>query len=273
MIERLNKAVEYIKSKTDRSPQIATVLGSGLGIYVDKLDDKIEIPYSEIPGFHQTTVAGHEGKLVFGKTDGIDVLVMQGRYHVYEGHDLGEVVFPIRVMGLLGVKNIILTNASGGINNSYNPGDLVIIEDQINMTGKNPLLGINIEELGPRFPDMTQIFNKDLISKIEKAYKALDIKIQKGNYMGVLGPSYETPAEIKMLRTLGGDLVGMSTVHEAISANHMGLNVAGISCVTNMAAGMRDEKLSHEDVKEVAKIAMNNFANLLNLSIKEISKS
>lgn len=272
MIDRIKKATDYIKSKTDRSPATGAVLGSGLGIYVEKLEDKIIIPYSEIPGFHQTTVTGHAGQLVFGKTDGVDILVMQGRYHVYEGHDLNDVVFPIRVMASLGIKNLILTNASGGINAEYNPGDLVIIEDQINMTGKNPLIGKNISDLGPRFPDMTEVFNKELISHIKAAYTSLEINIQTGTYMGVLGPSYETPAEIKMLRTLGGDLVGMSTVHEAIAANHMGLKVAGISCVTNMAAGMRDEKLSHDDVKKVAKIAMNNFANLLNTSIQEISK-
>lgn len=272
MIKRINTAVEYIKSKTDRSPSVAAVLGSGLGIYVDKLEDKIVIPYCEIPGFHQTTVAGHEGQLVYGKTNGIDVLIMQGRYHVYEGHDLSEVVFPIRVMGSLGVKNLILTNASGGINSQYSPGDLVIIQDQINMTGKNPLIGKNIDELGPRFPDMTEVFSKDLISHIQDAYEDLKLKVQTGVYMGVLGPSYETPAEIKMLRTLGGDLVGMSTVHEAISANHMGMKVAGISCVTNMAAGMGDEKLTHDDVKQVAKIAMNSFADLLNKSIQRISQ-
>jgi purine-nucleoside phosphorylase len=229
MINRINSAVEYIKTKTDRTPSIAAVLGSGLGIYVEKLEDKIIIPYSDIPGFHQTTVAGHEGQLVFGKTNGIDVLIMQGRYHVYEGHELSEVVFPIRVMGALGIKNLILTNASGGINSDYNPGDLVIIEDQINMTGKNPLVGKNIDDLGPRFPDMTEVFNKALISNIKEAYNQMNLKAQTGTYMGVLGPSYETPAEIKMLRVLGGDLVGMSTVHEAISANHMGINVAGIS--------------------------------------------
>lgn len=273
MIKRINSAVEYIKTKTNRTPKIAAVLGSGLGIYVEKLDDKIIIPYYEIPGFHQTTVAGHEGQLVFGKTHGIDVLIMQGRYHVYEGHELSEVVFPIRVMGALGVNNLILTNASGGINSQYSPGDLVIIEDQVNMTGKNPLVGKNIDDLGPRFPDMTEVFNKKLISNIKEAYNQMSLKIQTGTYMGVLGPSYETPAEIKMLRTLGGDLVGMSTVHEAICANHMGINVAGISCVTNMAAGMGDAKLTHEDVKEVAKIAMNNFAELLNKSIQEISKN
>ncbi len=272
MIDRINTAAEYIRTKTDRTPLTGAVLGSGLGIYVEKLEDKIIIPYSEIPGFHQTTVTGHAGQLVFGKTDGIDVLIMQGRYHVYEGHDLSDVVFPIRVMASLGIKNLILTNASGGINSEYNPGDLVIIKDQINMTGKNPLVGKNIADLGPRFPDMTEVFNKDLVSSIKNAYETLGIKAQTGTYMGVLGPSYETPAEIKMLRILGGDLVGMSTVHEAIAANHMGLKVAGISCVTNMAAGMRDEKLSHDDVKDVARIAMNNFANLLNKSIQEISK-
>lgn len=272
MINRLNEAVDFIKSKTNRRPKIAAILGSGLGIYVDKLDDKQEIPYSEIPGFHETTVKGHSGKLVFGKTAGLDVVVMQGRYHVYEGHDLNEVVFPIRVLALLGIKHLVLTNAAGGINHDYSPGDLIIIKDQINMTGNNVLIGKNLNELGERFPDMSEVYDKEDTQSIERAYKELGIKINKGIYAGVLGPSYETPSEIKMLRILGGDLVGMSTVHEAIAAHHAGLKVTGISCVTNMAAGMLDEKLSHDDVKEVANTAMEKFSNLLNLSIKEILK-
>jgi purine-nucleoside phosphorylase len=251
---------------------VGLILGSGLGVYVDEIENKTIIPYEDIPGFHRTTVEGHQGRLILGQVKGVEVAVLQGRYHVYEGHGLDEVVLPTRVLSLLGCEFLILTNAAGGINSDYVPGDLVYIKDHINMTGRNPLIGPNISEFGPRFPDMTQAYDPELIDLIESSAKALDFKIKGGVYCALLGPTYETPAEIKMLRILGGDLVGMSTVPESIAANHLGMRVAGISCVTNLAAGIGNEKLSHEDVKEVAKIAMNKFSNLLTQLVSEIGQ-
>lgn len=272
MYSKIKEASDYIKSVSDVVPQTGIVLGSGLGVYVEKIENPVVIPYNEIPHFPQTSVEGHEGRLVLGKTEGVDVAVFQGRFHHYEGHSLENVVLPARVLSLLGAKNLILTNASGGINETYRPGDLVLITDHINMTGGNPLAGSNIEELGPRFPDMTQAYDLQLQEAVQKASRGLGFNLKKGVYAGVLGPTYETPAEIRMLKIVGGDLVGMSTVPEAIAANHAGLRVAGISCVTNMAAGIGGEKLKHEDVKIVAQKAMNLFSDLVSASVKEIGK-
>ena len=270
MYQQIKEASDYIKNKIPAIPETGVILGSGLGIYVDRLEDKITIPYSEIPHFAKTSVVGHKGQFVFGKVNGKMVAVFQGRFHAYEGHPLSKVCLPVRVLAVLGVKNVILTNASGGINSEYKPGDLVCITDHINMTGNNPLLGENLEELGPRFPDMSHAYAPSLIEAIDLSAKNLEINIQKGIYAGVLGPSYETPAEIRMLRTIGADMVGMSTVPEAIAANHAGLNVAGIACITNYAAGISEEKLRHEDVEMVAKQAMVKFSNLISEIIKNI---
>jgi purine-nucleoside phosphorylase len=272
IIEKIQNATEYIQTLSKAKPTVGVILGSGLGVYVDEIENKTIIPYEDIPGFHRTTVEGHQGRLILGQVKGVEVAVLQGRYHVYEGHGLDEVVLPTRVLSLLGCEFLILTNAAGGINSDYVPGDLVYIKDHINMTGRNPLIGPNISEFGPRFPDMTQAYDPELIDLIESSAKALDFKIKGGVYCALLGPTYETPAEIKMLRILGGDLVGMSTVPESIAANHLGMRVAGISCVTNLAAGIGNEKLSHEDVKEVAKIAMNKFSNLLTQLVSEIGQ-
>lgn len=272
IIENIKAAVDYIKTKTNISPEIGVVLGSGLGVYADQIEDKTIIPYEEIPGFYKTTVAGHKGQLILGKVKGKYIAAMQGRYHTYEGHELADVVLPTRVLKFLGCHTLILTNASGGINPAYKPGDLVYIKDHINMTGRNPLIGQNIEDLGARFPDMTQTYDSHLHESISSAAQKLGIDVKGGIYCGLLGPTYETPAEIKMLRAIGGDMVGMSTVPEAIAANHMGMDIAGISCITNMAAGMGDEELKHEDVKEVARIAMNKFSNLITALIEEIGK-
>jgi purine-nucleoside phosphorylase len=269
----IKSAVDFIRSKSDLIPEVGIILGSGLGVYADQIEEKIIIPYEEIPGFYKTTVAGHKGQLILGKVKGTTVAAMQGRYHAYEGHELNSVVLPTRVLKFLGCHTLILTNASGGINDSYKPGDLIYIKDHINMTGRNPLIGPNIEELGPRFPDMTQTYNSHLHKKVLAAAKSIDIEIKGGIYCGLLGPTYETPAEIRMLRGLGGDIVGMSTVPEAIAANHMGMDIAGIACVTNMAAGMGDEELKHEDVKEVARVAMNKFSNLVTALVDQIGKS
>jgi len=272
MFEKIKETSDYIKSINDTKPRVGIVLGSGLGVYVDRIEDKTIIPYGDIPNFHKTTVKGHKGQLVLGKVCGVDVAVFQGRFHTYEGHDLNDVVLPVRVLSQLGAEFLILTNASGGINEAYVPGDLVCIDDHINMTGRNPLLGKNIEELGPRFPDMTETYNNQLKEIFDIAAKNLDIKLKSGIYAGVLGPTYETPAEIRMYKTLGADLVGMSTVPEAIAAHHAGLKVGGIACVTNMAAGISLEKLNHDDVKDVALQAMEKFSDLLTEAVKEIGK-
>lgn len=272
MYKKLNEACDYIKKQYDKTPLLGVVLGSGLGVFAQRLQNQKVINYEEIPHFHPTGVEGHEGKLIFGEINGASIVAFQGRYHFYEGHSLDDVVLPVRILALLGARYLILTNASGGINRSYRPGELVCIKDHINMTGQNPLIGKNIEELGERFPDMTRTYTPELQELISSCAKSMGIEIKQGIYAGVLGPSYETPAEIEMLRTLGADLVGMSTVPEAIAANHAGLKIAGISCVTNMAAGIGGEKLTHEDVKLVAKKATEKFSDLLCSVIGEVGK-
>ncbi|MCP4912559.1 MAG: purine-nucleoside phosphorylase [Oligoflexia bacterium] len=267
ILNNLIESVKYIQDKISEVPKTAVVLGSGLGLFADKIEDKVVIPYAEIPHFFGTTVKGHKGQFVCGKIDGTPVIAMQGRIHRYEGHEQYEVVHPVRTLAKLGVENIILTNASGGINEAYKPGELVIIEDHINLTGNNPLLGPNIEEFGPRFPDMSETYNKEIITFIKKAAKDLGTDIKTGIYAGVLGPTYETPAEVRMLKTVGGDMVGMSTVPEAIAANHMGVKLGGISCITNMAAGIEKGKLSHDDIKDQANKAMEFFVNLLTKTV------
>ncbi len=270
MIEKLKKAAEYIQSVKEVVPKVGMVLGSGLGIYVDKIEDKTYIPYSDIPFFHGTAVEGHEGRLILGKVDGVDVAVLQGRIHAYEGHDMEDIVFATRVLATLGIETLILTNAAGGINEDFTPGDLVLIKDHINLMGKNPLVGPNYAELGPRFPDMTYAYNLELRKVLLESAKEINMDLKQGIYCGLLGPTYETPAEIHMLRVIGADMVGMSTVPEAIAANHLGIKVAGISCITNMAAGITKNKLNHDEVKEQALLVMEGFAELLSKSIKRI---
>jgi len=263
LIDQLNESAEFIKSKTQLRPTIGVVLGSGLGEFANYLEDKIEIPYQEIPGFKKTTIIGHEGKLLIGKIGSNTVAVMQGRIHAYEGHSLEEVVFPVRVLGTLGIKNIILTNAAGGINTNYRPGQLVLIEDHLNLTGNSPLVGPNHSELGTRFPDMSFAWHPELREVAKEAAKKLGYKLEQGVYAGVLGPCYETPAEIRMFRNMGADVVGMSTVSENIAAVHMGIRVLGISCVTNMAAGIEKVALNHDDIKDQANQVMKTFCDLL----------
>lgn len=270
IFQKIQEAANYIKSKTTITPKVGIVLGSGLGVYVDQIENKTIIPYTDIPHFHATSVAGHEGRLVLGQIKGVDVAVYQGRFHVYEGHQLDDVVLPSRVLSLLGTKYLLLTNAAGGINSAYSPGDLVCIQDHINLTGRNPLVGKNIDELGPRFPDMTETYNLELQELMVASAKELNFELHRGVYAAMLGPTYETPAEIRMLKVIGSDMVGMSTVPEAIAAHHAGLKVGGISCITNLAAGISLEKLDHDDVKEVAKLAMIKFSNLLTLTVEKI---
>jgi len=264
---KLKEATDYIRLKSEIKPRVGIVLGSGLGHFVNSIEDQTSIEYENIPYFHQTTVEGHAGRLIMGHIKGVPIAVLQGRLHVYEGHEMEDIVFPVRVLAMLGIENLILTNAAGGINTSYKPGDLVVIEDHINLMGKNPLIGPNVAELGPRFPDMTEAYCKEIKTIFHAADKKLGTGLRKGVYCALTGPTYETPAEIKMLRVLGADMVGMSTVPEAIAANHLGLRVGGISCVTNMAAGIENVKLSHDDVKKQATLVMDKFTNLLKESV------
>ncbi|HLE12090.1 MAG: purine-nucleoside phosphorylase [Bdellovibrionales bacterium RIFOXYD12_FULL_39_22] len=270
MFQQIKKAATHIQALHKTRPQVGIVLGSGLGAFVDIVENPTIIPYSEIPFFRDTTVEGHEGRLIIGRIGNVEIAILQGRFHAYEGAPMEEVVFPVRVLAMLGIEVLVLTNAAGGINTKFVSGDLVIIEDHINMMAKNPLVGTNISELGPRFPDMTHAYDLDLLQTLQTVAKNKKIGIKKGVYAGVLGPTYETPAEIRMLRILGADMVGMSTVPESIAANHLGLRVAGISCITNMAAGIENVKLKHEDVKAQALKVMDLFKDLLEGFIGEI---
>ena len=273
MYEKLGKAAEYIRSKKPTKPKVGIILGSGLGVFVEQIENKIIIPYNEIPYFKKTTVEGHEGRLILGTVKGVEVAALQGRVHAYEGLPMEEVTFAVRTLGILGINALILTNAAGGINLDYKPGDLILIKDHLNLMGKNPLVGPNLNEFGPRFPDMTEAYNLGLRTIIKNvSEEKLGRKIHEGVYAAVLGPTYETPAEIRMFRSLGADMVGISTVPECIAANHFGIKVSGITCITNMGAGITNQKLKHEDIKDEAMKAMNYFNQLLTLSIEQFGK-
>jgi purine-nucleoside phosphorylase len=269
---KILEATRYIQSKLKTPPRVGIVLGSGLGIYIEQIENRTVIPYDEIPHFKHTSVEGHSGALILGDVRGVPVVALQGRHHAYEGYALEDIVLPVRVLAKLGIRYLFLTNASGGINADFHPGDLVTISDHINLSGRNPLVGPNLAELGPRFPDMGNAYDKELRELLHRAASGSNVGLKTGVYCSVLGPTYETPAEIRMLRIIGADLVGMSTVHEVIAANHMGLKVAGVACVTNYAAGIKEEKLSHADVKVVAEKAMVGFATVLTETIGELKK-
>jgi purine-nucleoside phosphorylase len=269
--ERAERAAKYVLAKAKLRPQIAVVLGSGLGAFAEELTDAVRIPYAKIPGFPQSTAIGHAGQLVLGKSGDIPVAAMQGRVHAYEGYPAREVAFPMRVLGRMGICAAILTNAAGGINTDYHQGALVVIRDHINLQGANPLTGPNDERFGPRFPDMTQAYWKPYREMALGEAKKLGIEMHEGVYAALAGPSYETPAEIRYLRTIGADLVGMSTVPETIAARHIGIRVLGISCVTNMAAGVLDQPLDHQEVLETGKRVGRQFVALLRAVIPRIS--
>jgi purine-nucleoside phosphorylase len=269
--ERIMAAVNFIKMNCSLLPQVGVVLGSGLGEFAARVTEKTIIEYADIPHFKEVSVAGHAGRLVLGRIGAVSVAVLQGRYHYYEGHDIMNVVFPVRVLGNLGVKSLLLTNAAGGINRELQSGDLMVIRDHINLMGINPLRGANDERLGPRFPDMSAVYDAKFQDIIVTAQKEIGLAAKKGVYLALSGPSYETPAEIRMLAVLGADAVGMSTVPEAICARHMGLRVAGISCVTNLAAGISSQPLSHQEVTETAERVKNDFIKLLNLVIPRMT--
>lgn len=260
---RLNEAKQYIMEQINVKPTIGLILGSGLGVLADLIDEPTVIKYEDIPHFPVSTVEGHAGELVLGEIQGKHVIIMKGRFHSYEGYGMETVTFPVRVMKAIGVELLLVTNASGGINMDYKPGDLMLIEDHINLTARNPLIGPNEDELGVRFPDMSEAYSERLREVALSVSKQLDIPLQQGVYVGLLGPSFETPAEIRMLRTLGCDAVGMSTVGEVIVANHAGIEVLGISCISNMAAGILKQPLSHEEVMETTEQAKEKFLKLI----------
>ena len=259
----MQATVDFLNVKTNNfNPEIGIVLGSGLGELADEYCD-IAVSYNEIPNFIKSTVKGHKGRLVFAEINGKKVVMMQGRNHFYEGHSMAEITFPIKIMKALGVKTLILTNAAGAVNESFKPSDLMLITDHINMMGTNPLIGTNDDTLGERFPDMTEIYKKNLIDLAEKCARKLGIDVQKGVYLANTGPSYETPAEIRMARLLGADAIGMSTVPEAIVANYCKMNVLGISCISNAASSTDGAQLSHEEVIETTNLAKSGFKKLV----------
>lgn len=270
--ERLQKCYECFKSKISFVPDIALILGSGLGDYADTIKQEAVLEYKDIEVFPVSTVAGHKGRFVFGYVGDVKVVVMQGRVHYYEGYSMEDVVLPVRLMKLMGAKVLFLTNASGGVNFDYSAGDFMLISDQICMA-PSPLIGENLDELGPRFPDMSNIYDRELRKTVRDTAASLGIKLQEGVYIQLTGPNYESPAEIRMVRTLGADAVGMSTACEAIAANHCGLKTVGISCVSNLACGMTDKPLSHAEVQETADKAAPLFRRLVTESIKNIAAS
>ncbi|MBM7693183.1 purine-nucleoside phosphorylase [Peribacillus deserti] len=270
MYEKLNEAADYLKQKFQDAPVIGLILGSGLGVLANEIENEVKIPYEEIPNFPVSTVEGHAGQLVYGDLSGKKVIAMQGRFHFYEGYTMDQVTFPVRVMKLLGVEKIIVTNAAGGVNESFEAGDLMIITDHINFTGTNPLIGPNDNKFGVRFPDMSEAYSKEYQHIAKKAAASLGLSIKEGIYAGLSGPTYETPAEVRMVRVLGGDAVGMSTVPEVIVARHSGISVLGISCITNMAAGILDQPLSHDEVIETTEKVKSSFLNLIKEIVKEL---
>lgn len=269
---KLEKCYEICREKVSFQPEVAIVLGSGLGIYAEGLEVVSIIDYADIEGFPISTIKGHKGRFVFGYIGGVSVVVMQGRVHYYEGYSMEDVVLPIRLMAMLGAKTIILTNAAGGVNESFQPGDFMMIEDHISSFIPSPLIGTNDEKLGTRFPDMSEVYDKELREIILNAAKEIGLPIRKGVYLQFTGPAYETPAEIRMSRTLGADAVGMSTVCEAIAANHMGMKICGISCITNMACGIEQKPLNHKEVQETADRVVDTFKNLMRIVIENIGK-
>ncbi|MBE6044311.1 purine-nucleoside phosphorylase [Clostridium thermopalmarium] len=267
---KIKEAADYILNKTKTRPEVALILGSGLGDLANEIENAEYFDYADIPHFPVSTVQGHAGRLVIGILEGKKVVAMQGRFHYYEGYKMEEVTFPVRVMKLLGVEKLIVTNAAGAVNTSYNPGDLMLIKDHLNLMGNNPLIGKNLDEFGTRFPDMSNAYDKELRDRVKEIAKSIDIELKEGVYAAMSGPTYETPAEIRMVHALGGDAVGMSTVPEVIIAVHSGIKVVGISCMTNMAAGILEQPLNHNEVMETSARVKEKFTKLMKKVIKEI---
>lgn len=266
-------AAQFLLSQTSLRPKIGLILGSGLGGYADELEDAVKVPYSQISSFPRSTVPGHAGRMVIGKSDGIAIAAMQGRVHLYEGYSAKEVAFPIRVLGRMGIRALVTTNAAGGINLDYKQGALVVVSDHINLQGQNPLVGPNDDRFGLPFPDMTQTYWKPYREMALDEGRKLGLRLYEGVYAGLLGPSFESPAEIRYLRTIGADLVGMSTISEVIAARHMGMKVLTISCVTNMAAGVLDQIITHKEVLETGQRVRGEFVALVRASIRRIAES
>ncbi|GAB6108878.1 purine-nucleoside phosphorylase [Fusibacter bizertensis] len=264
LLTQMNEAKAYIESKINFKPELGLVLGSGLGVMAEQIEAPIKIKYSDIPHFPVSTVEGHEGQFVIGKLQGKNVIAMQGRFHYYEGYTLQEITFPVRVLKAIGVEHLILTNAAGGTNEAFSGGTLMLITDQINIMGISPLIGKNEAELGPRFPDVSHIYSPEFNQKILDEAGKMDIDLKQGVYFYFTGPAYETPAEVRLAKMLGGDAVGMSTAPEALVAAHMGMKVTGISCITNMAAGIQKTALNHKEVVEVANRVQSTFIKLVN---------
>jgi purine-nucleoside phosphorylase len=263
LYSRAEHAAGTIRALTSEEPHAAIVLGSGLGGFADEFENAVRIPYQQIPGFVTSTAQGHAGSLVIGKVDGVPVLAMQGRVHYYEGYSLEEVTFPVRTFKLLGIETLVLTNAAGGVDVQLSQGALMVISDHLNLMGVNPLRGPNDERFGPRFPDMSEVYSRDLQEQVGEIARDMGVIVRRGVYAALAGPSYETPAEIHMLRAFGADAVGMSTVPEAIVARHMGMKVLGISCITNMAAGISENPINHEEVMETGERVRTTFTELL----------
>lgn len=270
MYRKLLTCVESVKAKTDFKPEVGLVLGSGLGDYAESIDAAQSVSYADIEGFPVSTVTGHKGRFVFGYVGSVPVAIMQGRVHYYEGYPMTDVVLPIRLMGLLGIQKLILTNAAGGIHSSFCPGDFMMITDHITTGVPSPLIGANEEKLGARFPDMSEVYSKRIQAIIREAAATCGIPLKEGVYVQLTGPNYETPAEIRMCRSWGGDAVGMSTACEAMAARHMGLEVCGVSCITNLAAGMSRQQLNHKEVQEIADRVSVSFKQLITEVIRKI---
>lgn len=268
MLNKIKEAAAYIEGKLQKKPEVGMILGSGLGVMADEVEDALVIPYSDIPHFPVSTVEGHSGELVVGQLEGKTVLVMKGRFHYYEGYSMKEVVFPVYVMKQLGIGTLLVTNAAGGMNRAFAAGDLMLIKDHINNTGDNPLIGANIPELGPRFPDMSQAYNPALRAIVAEQADKLGVKLQQGVYVSITGPTYCTPAELTMMAAWGADAVGMSTAPEVIAANYCGIKVVGITCITDMAVGDELEPLTHEQVVKVAEEARPKFISLVKASVR-----
>lgn len=267
---KIRHSAEYLESKGIQRPRIGIILGSGLGDLADSIENSISIDYKDIPNFPVSTVEGHAGRLVFGVLEDSNVVVMQGRFHYYEGYHIHDVVFPVRVMMEIGIDYLIVTNAAGGVNKSFEAGDLMLITDHINFAGVNPLMGNNLENKGPRFVDMSFAYSRELLKKARNAAKTLALDIKEGVYMWFSGPTYETPAEVKLASLVGADAVGMSTVPEVIVANHQDIEVVGISCITNMAAGILDKALNHDEVVETSRRVKEKFESYVREIIKNI---
>ena len=269
--DRINAAYAYLDGRVPCKPDVCIVLGSGLGDYADALSDAVAINYKSIPGFPVSTVPGHAGRLIFGRRHGVNVACMQGRFHCYEGYTAAETVIPLRTLIQLGIKKLLITNAAGGINTDFSPGDIMVIKDHINFTFLNPLEGPNMDDFGPRFPDMSYAYDKQMIAAIMAAAKKSGIGVKTGVYAMMKGPSFETPAEIRALRTLGADAVGMSSVPEIIAAAHAGIASCALSCITNMAAGILDQPLTHEEVMETGRVAAGNIQTVIDGFIESLT--